>query len=80
MTSFKQLSGFWLARSVGATKWQGDYYDHVLRDEEEVLRHVRYVAQNPVRRGLVDDWVDYPYTGSDTLDLKGALTRGQDPG
>lgn len=41
------------------TFWQGESYDHVVRDEEELHRIITYVLNNPVKGGLVqirDDW------------------------
>ena len=39
--------------------WQREYYDHLIRDERQFLRAVRYVAENPARSGLVDwTWVE----------------------
>jgi len=39
--------------------WQREYYDHLIRDEEQFLRAVRYVAENPAKSGLVDwRWVE----------------------
>jgi REP element-mobilizing transposase RayT len=32
--------------------WQREYYDHLLRDESEFERAVRYVAENPEKAGL----------------------------
>jgi hypothetical protein len=40
-------------------------FDHVLRDDEETDRAVRYALENPVRKGLVTRFEDYPYRGSD---------------
>jgi REP element-mobilizing transposase RayT len=38
--------------------WQREYYDHLLRDESEFERAVRYVAENPEKAGLRDyRWV-----------------------
>jgi REP element-mobilizing transposase RayT len=48
--------------------WQPQAYDHVLRSQEsdrlayETL--VRYIAQNPVRAGLVQNAGDWPHTGA----------------
>jgi REP element-mobilizing transposase RayT len=36
--------------------WQPESYDHVVRDEAERRRIVRYVLNNPVKAGLVDEW------------------------
>lgn len=42
--------------------WQNESYDHVIRNQEEFNRIVRYVINNPVKAGLTDSWDDYPYT------------------
>lgn len=47
-----------------AIKWQKDFYDHILRKDEDVKKHVMYILNNPVRRGIVENWKDYPYKGS----------------
>ena len=40
------------------TVWQREYFDHLVRDENEFLRILNYVAQNPERAGLRDwRWV-----------------------
>ena len=36
--------------------WQGESYDHVVRDEAEYRRIVTYVLNNPVKAGLVETW------------------------
>ena len=36
------------------TFWQREYYDHLLRDEAEFERAVKYVVENPVKAGLKD--------------------------
>ena len=54
--------------------WQKDFYDHIVRDEDETGRHIRYILNNPVKQGLVRHWKDYPFMGSTLLDL-GALLR-----
>ena len=38
--------------------WQREYYDHLIRDEEELERAIRYVAENPAKAKLKDwKWV-----------------------
>lgn len=62
--SFKSLSTreFW---NFGNGKlWQLRFFDHIIRNEEEFWDTVDYIRNNPVRKGLVKDWQDYPYTGS----------------
>ncbi len=36
--------------------WQHENYDHYVRDEGELERIIKYVLNNPVKAGLVDDW------------------------
>ena len=44
------------------TVWQEESFDHVLRSSEGLDAKVDYVLQNPVRKGLVDDWRKYRWT------------------
>ena len=60
---FKQLSGYRYKREHGAQLWQISYYDHVLRRDEDLLALARYIWDNPVRAGLVQDRSEYPFSG-----------------
>ena len=42
--------------------WQRESYDHVVRDEDELTRIIRYVVGNPVKAGLVHHWEAWPWT------------------
>ena len=42
--------------------WQQESYDHVVRDESEFRRIVRYVMYNPVKAGLAAAWEEWPQT------------------
>jgi REP element-mobilizing transposase RayT len=41
--------------------WAPAYYDHALRDEEDLRAVARYLVGNPVRAGLVERVGDYPF-------------------
>jgi REP element-mobilizing transposase RayT len=41
--------------------WQRSFYDHWMRNNE-VEEYARYILANPVRKGLVAKWQDYPFT------------------
>ncbi len=69
MASFKQQSGFWIAAHHLDVRWQKDYWDHLVRRAEDVRALIRYIANNPVRRGLAEEWDEYPFTGSIGHDL-----------
>ena len=56
--------GFSPAQSESSKLWQPSYYDHVLRKDEDILDVARYIFNNPVRRGLVEYYGDYKFTGS----------------
>jgi putative transposase len=65
---FKQSSGFEFKAASGALLWQKGYYDHVLRRQEAIEDVARYVLENPVRAGLVQDWNEYPFIGGVFVD------------
>jgi REP-associated tyrosine transposase len=60
---YKQKTGYWLSRNLAAA-WQKDFYDHVIRKEENLISIARYILDNPVRKGLVAHWDDYPFKGA----------------
>jgi putative transposase len=43
--------------------WQHDQWDRLLRHEREFHQRCQYVLDNPVRKGLVEDWTLWPYSG-----------------
>ena len=67
---FKQKSGYHFKQMFKETLWQKSYYDHVLRQDEDLIPVMRYIFENPVRKGLVCDFRDYPYLGSLVFDRK----------
>ena len=73
MVDFKQQTGYWLRRQTRETSWQKDFYDHIVRRDEDMAAQARYVAENPVRRGFVAHWRDYPFTGAIGVDLDAVL-------
>jgi len=62
----------------GSRLWQSGYYDHVLREGENVLAVARYVLMNPVRAGLVQDAKDYALNGSSEHSIQNILAAAQD--
>ena len=48
----------WTAKSIGI-RWQLDFFEHRLRQDESRRQKADYILQNPVRKGLVgkpEDW------------------------
>ena len=60
----KQASGYWFSREYGERLWQKSSWDRVLRSNEHPWEVIRYMFDNPVRAGLVERAIDYPYSGS----------------
>ncbi len=42
--------------------WQNRFWDHVIRDQRDMNKHVDYIHYNPVRHGIVDDPFDYEHS------------------
>jgi REP element-mobilizing transposase RayT len=51
-----------LMRSQTGRFWQAGYHDHAIRDELDLWGHVRYMHENPVRRGWVTRAEDYAWS------------------
>ena len=64
---FKQRSGYWSKRSGLAIRWQRNFYDHIIRNNDDLDKQISYVLDNPVRAALVVHWRDYPWKGSTVL-------------
>lgn len=62
--SYKQKTGFWISQNKPEISWQKDFYDHVIRKHEDIVTQIKYILDNPVRKGLVSSWKEYPYKGS----------------
>ena len=42
--------------------WQRRYWEHQIRDEIDLQRHVDYIHYNPVKHGLVSQVKDWPHS------------------
>lgn len=65
MKRFKQLSGFGYKTETGRQLWQKGYYDHVVRQEEDLADIARYIFENPCRAGILTDPALYPHSGGE---------------
>lgn len=67
---FKQRTSLeWSARS-GLSLWQKNFYEHILRRDDAFPRVAAYIWNNPIRKGLCQDFREYPFSGSTTFDWK----------
>jgi putative transposase len=42
--------------------WQRRYWEHAIRDETDLIRHIDYIHFNPVKHGLVSRVCDWPHS------------------
>ena len=54
-------------KSLGVS-WQSGFFEHRLRNEQEFEAKAQYIRENPVRKGLVKEWSEWPYFWSRYLD------------
>jgi len=63
MKAIKGSSSHLINRQLGGSRrvWQEESFDHVLRSSESLDEKIRYVLNNPVRRGLVSSPSEYAW-------------------
>jgi putative transposase len=42
--------------------WQHRYWEHLVRDETDLMRHVEYIHYNPVKHGYVSSPLEWPFS------------------
>lgn len=53
-----------LQNEIGRVFWQDESFDHWARDEEELLRIIHYIENNPVKAGLCKYPKDWPWSSA----------------
>ena len=71
---FKQNTGWWLKTNSPTVSWQKSFWDRIMRSTYELGSKARYLVNNPVRRGWVKDWRQYPFTGAIGVNLEEFLS------
>jgi putative transposase len=63
VSAFKRSSSRIAKRSHSIESlWQKNFYDHVVRKHESLIKVAEYIVNNPVRKGMVGEWKEYPYS------------------
>jgi REP element-mobilizing transposase RayT len=44
-----------------------EYYDYVIRDEKDLIKHLNYIHNNPVKRGLVENPEKYFWSSANSI-------------
>jgi putative transposase len=55
--------------------WQRRYWEHAIRDDTDLERHVDYIHFNPVKHGHVSQVCDWPYSSFHRYVARGALPQ-----
>jgi putative transposase len=55
--------------------WQRRYWEHAIRDDADLERHVDYIHYNPVKHGFVSRVVDWPHSSFRRYVERGLLPR-----
>ena len=55
--------------------WQRRFWEHTLRDEDDLARHVDYVHFNPVKHGHVARVTDWPFSSFHRMVRLGVIPR-----
>ena len=58
------INGVSLTKSIKGEYdlWQRRYWEHTIRDDRDMQRHIEYIHYNPVKHGLVKQVKDWPYS------------------
>jgi len=69
LSKFKQSSAYYFKKEFNKVLWQQGFYDHICRKDEELRQAAYYIFNNPVRKGLVEEWSNYFYSGGYFWDI-----------
>ena len=47
-TIVNQMKGF-VSKQIGFSIWQKSYFDHIIRNEQELYEIRKYIEQNPIK-------------------------------
>jgi REP element-mobilizing transposase RayT len=64
MHSFKRYTGYAANKILNreGSFWQREYTDRIIRNEEDLIYHIDYTLNNPVKANLVKHWKEWPYS------------------
>jgi len=65
---WKQQTGYLFRHDLPKRFWQRRFYDHILRSGDDSDSVAWYIWMNPVRRGMVAEVHQYPFSGSFSAD------------
>lgn len=63
---YRQIGGYQVLPEYSRVKrreaaiWQRRFWEHLIRDEQDLERHINYIHYNPIKHGLVGKVKDWP--------------------
>ena len=62
------------ARGKGERRlWARRFWEHTIRDEDDLARHIDYIHINPLKHGLVANVADWPWSSFHRFVARGTL-------
>ena len=58
-------------RTGEAAVWQRRFWEHQIRDENDLQKHIDYIHYNPIKHGLVKNIEDWPWSTYDKFVREG---------
>ena len=55
--------------------WQNRFWDHIIRDQDDLERHLDYIHFNPVKHGVTDDPFEYEHSSLSSYFQEGCYGR-----
>jgi len=57
-----RLIKHYVQRTGAEPIWQARFWEHVVRDEDDFVRHFDYIHSNPVKHGFVNKLSEWPHS------------------
>lgn len=61
----------WRHELVRGRVWQYRFWDHIIRDQDDLHRHIDYIHYNPIKHGLTKDPKQYRYSSFHDYYMRG---------
>lgn len=61
------------------TIWQRQFWDHVIKDEQDLEKHLNYIHFNPVKHGFSDTPTNWPWSSYSNYVENGYYPKGWSP-
>jgi putative transposase len=64
-----------LSQSNSGHIWQSRFWDHIIRDQNDLNRHIDYIHYNPVKHGFVRSPFDWEYSSIHKFFIEGYYSK-----